>query len=463
MKLPNRFPLLSYIIIGTLACVVLSCKKFVEPEYPNDQLNSNVVFKDSATARAAIAGLYSEMITNNNLFTNVATTVYCGMSADELYYYFPSLRDEFVKNEISRANHITINNGFWQLAYRLIYASNLSIEKISSSTSLSIPFKNQLLGEAKFVRAYCYFYLVNLFGDVPLTTTSNYQENSIAPRTSASKVYAQIVSDLKDSKSLLSNQYVTGEKVRPNRWAAIALLSRAYLYTGDWNNAEIEATSIISSGTYQLETDLNGVFLKNSTEAIWQLRPVRPDMNTYEAQTILPASPFSPPGYLITQGLLNSFETGDMRKGAWVKSRTYGGTTVFYPFKYKVYRSSTPTEYYMMLRLAEQYLIRAEARARLGRIQGALSDLNVIRSRAGLPNSMANDQPSLAAAIEQERRIELFCEWGHRWFDLKRTQRADAVLGSLKTPFWQPTDALWPIPQDQILLNPALSQNPGYN
>jgi hypothetical protein len=79
-----------------------------------------------------------------------------------------------------------------------------------------------------------------------------------------------------------------------------------------------------------------------------------------------------------------------------------------------------------------------------------------------LPNTAANTQSSLLLVIEQERRIEFFAEWGHRWLDLKRTNRADPILGALKPATWQPTDVLWPIPQDQINLNPSLTQNPGY-
>jgi hypothetical protein len=115
----------------------------------------------------------------------------------------------------------------------------------------------------------------------------------------------------------------------------------------------------------------------------------------------------------------------------------------------------------MMLRLAEQYLIRAEARAQLENIPGAQEDLNAIRSRAGLPDTDADDKASLLLAIERERQAELFAEGGHRWLDLKRTNRADAVLGPLKAD-WQTPDALFPIPDAERQLNPNLTQNDGY-
>lgn len=159
---------------------------------------------------------------------------------------------------------------------------------------------------------------------------------------------------------------------------------------------------------------------------------------------------------------MNSFEPGDLRKINWTKSRVFSGQTLFYPYKYKVRTGSTLQEYYVVFRLAEIYLTRSEARVMTSNLQGAKDDLNIIRQRAGLPITPASTASDIQLAIEQERRIEYLCEWGHRWFDLKRTNRANTVIGSQKPLTWQPTDALWPIPQSQINLNPSLTQNPGY-
>lgn len=127
-------------------------------------------------------------------------------------------------------------------------------------------------------------------------------------------------------------------------------------------------------------------------------------------------------------------------------------------------------EYYTVLRLAEQYLIRAEANTRLGQTQAAIDDLNVVRARVALfalPASLSQQQ--CMNAVEQERRVELFTEWAHRWFDLKRwpgisnpnLTRADEVLGAIK-PDWQPTDQWYPVPRSELQLNAFLVQNPGY-
>ncbi|MDB5200850.1 MAG: RagB/SusD family nutrient uptake outer membrane protein [Ferruginibacter sp.] len=442
--------------------LLCSCKKFIDIGDPKDQLNSSLVFTDSSTAVTAINGIYAEMFTNRNLFSNSATTIYAGMSADELYPYAPSLKDEFFKNELSPANHINIDINFWKPAYKFIYMANLALEKLADSKELTSSLKLQLSSEAKLIRAFCYFNLVNLFGEVPLITESKYQVAAIAPRAPISKIYSQMIMDLTEAKAGLSATYLSGERVRPNKWTAAALLARCYLYQGNWTDAEAEASSVINDGTYQLEADLNKVFLKGSPETIWQLKPVRPGFNTYEGIEFVPSTALTIPTYLATTGLLNAFEATDNRKTAWLKSRVFNGSTLYFPYKYKIASSTVLTEYLVMFRLAEIYLTQAEACAQQNKVSQAKIAINKIRNRAGLANISAADKASLLLAVEQERRIELFAEWGHRWFDLKRTGRADALLGPLKGITWQPTDQLWPVPQPERNLNPLLTQNPGY-
>jgi hypothetical protein len=114
----------------------------------------------------------------------------------------------------------------------------------------------------------------------------------------------------------------------------------------------------------------------------------------------------------------------------------------------------------MVFRLAEQYLIRAEARAKENNISGSQADLNIIRARAGLPNTTATDVNSLISAIIHERQTELFTEWGNRWFDLRRYNLTDLL--KTEKPGWIPADTLYPIPLSQLKLNVYLRQNKGY-
>src|ERR1700676_770903 len=153
------------------------------------------------------------------------------------------------------------------------------------------------------------------------------------------------------------------------------MLARVYLYTMDWVGAEEQASSVINNaGLYSLLPDLNSVFLKNSLEAIWQLMPIQPGYNTGEGQTFI--STDYPQYATLSQELLNAFEANDMRRTNWVDSVIVSNQTFYFPFKYKVKMSETLSEYSMVLRLAEQYLIRSEAKVHLNDISGAASDLN---------------------------------------------------------------------------------------
>jgi hypothetical protein len=219
---------------------------------------------------------------------------------------------------------------------------------------------------------------------------------------------------------------------------------------------------VINSKKYHLVDDLDQVFLANSPEAILQFIPVSPFFNTAEGFSFIPFSSSAKPAYALTPFLLNAFETGDLRKSAWLDSNVVNGEVYYYPHKYKVRFASAVTEYNMVLRLAEQYLIGAEARAELNDITGSRLYLNKVRNRAGLPNTTATTTEGLVAAVLHERQVELFTEWGSRWFDLKRTGRIDDVLGKEKNN-WTATDALYPIPFNEIKINPFLTQNPGYN
>jgi starch-binding outer membrane protein, SusD/RagB family len=171
--------------------------------------------------------------------------------------------------------------------------------------------------------------------------------------------------------------------------------------------------------------------------------------------------------FILSDSLVYNFEPMDLRRTHWVDSIIVSPTTYFFPFKYKLYYTGTPpAEYPMLLRLAEQYLIRAEAGAQQNKIQDAQTDLNVIRVRAGLGNTTANDQATLLIAIESERRFELFTEYGQRWLDLKRTDEVDSVMNKVtrqKGGTWTTTDQLYPIPLSEIKADVNLTQNQGYN
>ena len=225
---------------------------------------------------------------------------------------------------------------------------------------------------------------------------------------------------------------------------------------------------IAETATYGILSDLDQVFLANSREAIWQLSPIgrgSTRTNTNEGGSFIIHPTFPTLSNLkLAAGMVAIFSAQDKRLSHW--TAFHEGANGHYPFKYKIRNSTAAiTEYSMVFRLAEQILIRAEALARMGHIGEAISQLDIIRARSGL-ELLADTDPgigkeALIRAILEERRKELFTEWGHRWFDLKRTGSAGEVLGGSR-PLWQDTDLLYPIPEGERKKNPNLGQNPGY-
>src|SRR3546814_5026607 len=202
-----------------------------------------------------------------------------GMSADDFYNTTAGPYDVFSQNELT-AGELRISN-VWSSVYNYIYQANSVIEGLGNSTAVSTDTKKRLTGEALFIRAFCHFHLVNLFGDVPLIISTSYQENSVKPRVPADQVYVQIIDDLVEAVRLLDGSPV--EKIRPSKWAASALLSRVYLFNKDFQKAEFIASEVIGSGDYMLADSLDQVFLVGSEEAIWQLRS---EEHTCELQSL---------------------------------------------------------------------------------------------------------------------------------------------------------------------------------
>ena len=472
----NYWKMAAFLPFLLLTMLFTGCKKFVDIGPPKNQLVTQSLFTTNASATAAMTVIYSQIVNRDNL--TYFLSLYGGLSADELKNY-STVNDliEFYTNQLNATDNISLQN-FWNACYNYIYEANALIEGVNSSNAITSNVKKQLLGEAKFIRAFIDFYLLNCFGDIPLNLTTDYSTNAVASRSSISIVYKQIIQDLLDAKSLLNNKFVdasdtteTLDRVRPTTWAAASLLSRVYLYTKDYEKAEQQATEVISNTSmFDLVPDLNGVFLKNSKEAIWQLMMPQPStLNTYEGYYFIlndqPSTDISN-CTTISDHLLASFHSGDSRRSIWIHDTTILGVTYSYPFKYKVYTSSSVFEYSDVFRLAELYLIRAEARAEQNDLNQAIDDLNAIRGRAGLmPLPYSLSQSQALSAIAHERQVELFTEWGHRWFDIKRTETVNSIMSAItpsKGGNWDINRQLYPIPFTEIANDGNLSQNPGY-
>lgn len=449
-----------------VALTVGSCRKLLDVPSPQDQVSAASVYSSDANAEEALTGLYIAVMSGQRTLLNGGMSLYGGLSSDELVSMTPNaFIVAFQTNSLTAGNPYCAS--LYGSAYNVIFTANSLIAGLAGSSKVSPEVKAELRGEAEVVRALEYFYLVNCYGGVPLVTGINFQKTATLARDSIAGVYAQIEADLADAQAVLPATYITtaaypGARTWPNRLAAMALLARVLLYRGQWALAEAEADTVIGSGMYQLEPDLNRVFLSGSQEAIWQLQPVDSLLETAEAAEFVPARAGLRPAYALTAEWLGAVEAGDRRRVSWIDSVVVGPRLYYYPFKYKLTElSGVDSEYNMVMRLAEVYLIRAEARVMQGNIAGVQQDLDMVRARAGLGPVTAGDVPGLLAAIVHERQVELVAEWGHRWLDLKRLGMADAVLGSEK-PGWAGTDTLYPIPAGQLTANPALVQNAGY-
>jgi len=446
-----------------------SCKKFIDVEPPKTDLVTSTVFNDANTATAAVLSIYAQMIDNSITYL---LPFHSGLYGDELHNYSTDIFGA-VAYYTNNLNGMNSAPPYWEKGYSFIYQANAIIEGCQNSNILDEKIKRQLTGEARFIRAYWYFYLVNLYGDVPLITVTDYNKNSTMQRMSKNTVYDYIISDLEHAENEISANYVdatdtsiTSERVRPNKSAVKAMLARVYLYRGNFSSAEKYATDVISNTEQYSLVGLEEVFLKNSREAIWQIPPTTNGTwyNTQEGLNfILTDRPYN---CALSSQLVNAFEPGDNRKSTWVGSLSIDTETFLFPHKYKVKESSDIVEYSMILRLAEQFLIRAEAKANLGKINEAKEDLNAIRKRAGVSNTNADTKEDLLNAVFHERQVELFTEWGHRWLDLNRSGKVNEIMQKIapsKGSSWNPNKNLWPIPQLDINSNPNLTQNPGYN
>ncbi|MGB3065607.1 RagB/SusD family nutrient uptake outer membrane protein [Sphingobacterium thalpophilum] len=455
-----------------------SCDKYLDQtSLPIGVIPAESLYQSDKLVASVVNGIFISTTTSGSFSgpTIGDLVLLSGMYTDELRNLVSGNNfDMFYKNGIRPEN-----SPFWAEYYAKIYMANAALEGIQS-TSATLKFKDQWLGECYFMRAFFYYHLVNFYGAVPLALTSDFNVNNRLTRSSEEMVYQQIIADLKQAKQLLSSSYKDGsgnnssKRVRPNRAAATALLARAYLYAGLWEEAEKEATEVIQDANYALEP-LNKVFLTDSKETVWAFANGEAKTNSYfkafnNGMPDILTGNQTPGNFnifgVMTDPLLDAFEPGDERKKTWVRtvkaeaSATRPETTYYLPNKYN--SPANDAELTVPLRLAEQYLIRAEARAHLKK-STAWDDLKVVRTRAGL--NLSQNADDIFATIAHERRVEFFTEGGHRFFDLKRTKQIDQIMeevAPLKQATWESYKAYWPIPQVDLFQNPNLTPNPGY-
>lgn len=433
---------LTILLSAVSACDVLDVK-------PQDAILASEAFKDKKGIEKGILGAYSAF--QDLSYYGRSYLIFSDLAADNLDHPADATAVEYtqVDNNAILPENGSID-GIWTSAYEGINIANNVLEKVPDMADMTDAEKEKALGELYFIRALNHFNLTNYFGDIPLKTTPTVGTGNLdIARTTKADVYDQIIEDLTYAEQHLP---AGGEKVRASKFAATALLARVYLYKGDYNLAITKATDVIDNGGYQI-IPYQDVFADGSGESIFEIDFTNLNRNRI-AEYNFPKTLNGRREVAPSPGLVNAIETDDARDTVTLK---YAGALA-YANKYN--DLSVGADNVIVLRLAEMYLIRAEATTRLeGDIDAIQDDINVIRTRATLDDTEADTYAELLTAIERERRIEFAFE-GHRWFDLVRTGRAIDVLTNVSNL----DQTLFPIPLEEIQTNksPGMIQNHGY-
>ena len=449
------------ILLGLIICIMafMGCKKLIEVDTPSNQLTKDKVFGDQHSAEAVLLNIYST-------FTNIL---------DGNLRYVPLYSDEMLFQGTANANinefyqsFLSVGNGFnsniWNTLYSVIYMCNDLIEQVANNENITPDSRIAILSEAHFFRAFSMFYLLNFYGNIPLVLSTDINQNRLIGQSEQSEIFNQIESDLKEAENGLSNVSVPLSKSRVSLWAVKSFLARVYLFQQEWEYAEFKASEVIESGLFSLEA-LDNVFKYNSAETILSFWTQNGVVNN--AIGYIPSDNSSVPQYFLYQGLYELFLDNDLRREIWIGksivSDENGSSVYYYPFKYKNSAANLgPAAYLVIFRLAEQYLIRAEARFMRGDLENATEDINALRTRAEATLLDYQGHSDLEEALINERRLELFTEWGHRFLDLKRVNKANDVLAQQKETWQSNTSLNFPIPESEITYNPNLFQNSGY-
>lgn len=451
----SKYLLLSFILL------IASCKEILEPE-PVASLIDELVLNEPNDVGPVQIGLYSA-------FRGMAASVVLAgdFTADLLTHNgtFTQYR-ELSNKEITSTNANV--SGLWAGIYNTVYVANFIIERLPDVKGVPTSVKNEVVSTAHFLRGYAYFIGAYTYGGIPLVTTTDLATNRTIPRSSKEEVLALV---LKDYQAALTN--LPAESSDPgfaSQLAVKAALARYYLYNQQWALAELNASEVINSGKYTLATRFADVVERDFTsEAIFEAGYTQND-DPGTLNNLFVARREIIPSNRIINDYLVGFGTGPSPAGDRRLSVTFdpqdlrGIDNGWSVAKYG--NPDSDNNNIMVFRLAEMYLIRAEARARQNRVIGtdsATEDINKLRERARATLvTNENTQAQMLELIENERVYELAFE-GHRWYDLVRTGRADVVMSSF-SPNWKSTYNVWPIPLGEIQRNPGLanSQNPGY-
>ena len=414
--------ILKYIFSIGLLTSLSSCEKYLDVK-PLESISDTQTIFDKSSSETAIRGVYSSLASANYYGTTFQSIGY--LSGDNIEWTgSQSQVQEFINKKVN-ADNSTIQSA-WTAIYVTINRANNVIAKVPAVTDplLTETLKNQLIGEAHFIRALAYFDLARTWGGVPIITkpTANPTENRGIARSTQAETYAQVLKDLETAEPLLP---LTTDRYRATRKTVWALRSRFHLYQKEWAKAEEYSTKVLTDVSYRLLKPFNTFFAndaRGTQESVFEIFYSSNEPNTHrgqwQPQTNGGTRQWAPNATLVA--LLNDPKIGGTRSTLVAKdnqNRWYGN----------LYYRTPATDPTYVIRIAVLYLIRSEARANQDKLSDALSDLNAVRDRAGLVASTATTKDNVLLAIENERRVEFALE-PHRWYDIVRTGRASQVF-----------------------------------
>lgn len=447
------------VILHTFTSLVLvfgsfSCSDVLEPK-PVDILTDDLVLNEPNDVPDVEIGLYSAF---RGIVSN--TVISGDFTADMLIHNgtFSQYRELGTK-QITAANASAAS--LWSSIYSAVYVSNFILEKLPGVTGVATAQRNKTMGTAYFLRGLSYFYGLYTFGGIPNVKTTSINDNRDIPRAGQEEILALILSDYEDALDLLPEEPANAGFVSKD--AARAALARFHLYAKQWSLAEKFASEVINSGRYALEKNFDNIVFEDFTdEAIFEIGyNITDDPGTLN-NLFKSRREIIPSNQLVVA--LASDQSGDRFKSIEFNVNNLAGTDNGWTVS-KYGTADEDNNNVVVFRLAEMYLIRAEARANQNNVSGlnsAQADINQLRTRANAPLAPISSQSQMLLTIEEERRVELAFE-GHRWYDLVRTGRVTVIM-TVFSANWKSTYELWPIPQTEIQNNPSLAgqQNPGY-
>ena len=475
--------IISVLIIGV--SLLSSCNKSFLDQASPTSISPLTFYKTAPDFQAALNSTYGALQGSYMYWF-----VYGDVTSDDAFTApgaGSSLQGEFDLPPVNATN-FNLNTAFWNPSYLAIARANIVLNRIDG-TSIADNQKKQFTGEAKFIRALTYFNLVRVFGDVPLVLKEipSADDAFSYSRETLANVYAQIIKDLQDAEQALPVSYSASDAGKATSGAAKTILATVYLTQHKFAEAAAKLKEVIDTGTYSLLSNYNDIFNPANgwnKEIVFAINYQKggigegsPFPNFFipnqSGNDIVPAGAAA--GYAqITEDLDQAFEANDLRKSTSVG--VYQSV-----FKYTRKYLDVPSANYdsnndwIVTRYADVLLMYAEALNETGSLAAAITNLNIVRTRAGLPNKTATDIPTQDAfrlAVEHERRVELSLE-GHRWFDLIRTNRVKTVMNAYYIKenvkrngvieVLEDFMLLCPIPTSQVNINPdKIKQNPGY-